>query len=50
MLKTTKLFDKLVSGKNNNNRQTFEKYNSNNKVNKYDIDNDSIKYTKKLRK
>ena len=41
------LLDKLTFYKNNNNKPVFDKINDNNKVNKFDINGDNIKYTKK---
>ena len=41
---------KLVSSKNNNNKLVFKKNNSNNKIDKFDINKNSIKHTKKLEK
>ena len=48
MLKITRLLNKLVSGKNNNNRPVFEKNDSNNKVNRFGINGDDMEYIKKL--
>ena len=45
MLKMIKLSKKLASNRNNSNRATFEKNNSNSEVDRF---GDSIKYTKKL--
>ena len=60
MLKTTRLFDKLALGrnnnsklvfsKNNNSKPAFKKNNSNNKVNRFGIDRNDIEYIKKLEK
>ena len=50
MLKITKLINKLVFKKNNNNRSAFEKNDSDNKVNKFGISNNDLEYTKKLEK
>ena len=60
MLKTIQLPNKLVFDKNNNNKLAFNKNNNkksalrknnnNGKINKFSINNDNIKYAKKLEK
>ena len=60
MLKITKSFNKLVfnrindnkliSNKNDKNKSTIKKNNNNNEVNRFDISDNNIKYTKKLKK
>ena len=50
MLKTTRLSDKPVFGKNNSNKSVFNKNNGNNKVDKFGINNNNMEYTKKLEK
>ena len=49
MLKIIKSFDKLAFNRNNNSKLAFRKNNSNNEVNKFDINNNNMKYTKKIR-
>ena len=50
MLKITKLFDKLVFRKNNSGKLISKENNKNNKVVRFIINNNSIEFTKKLRK
>ena len=60
MLKTTKSFDKLVSGKNigsrsassinDNSRLTFQRNNGNNEVNEFGVDKNNIEHAKKSQK
>ena len=60
MLKTIELLDKpafskndgskLAFSKNNNSKLTFERNDNNNKVNRFGVSRNSVKYTKKLGK
>ena len=60
MLKTTRLLDKQAFGKNNSSRFAFNRNNNsklvfgrnigNDKIDEFDIDRNSIKYTKKSEK
>ena len=50
MLKTIRSSDKLVSRKNNGNRSASSLNNGNNEINRFGVNNDSMEYTKKLRK
>ena len=50
ILKTTKWPDKLIFSKNNNNKLVSEKNNGNNKIERFSIIGDSMKYIKKLGK
>ena len=50
MLKITRLFNKLASSRNNDNRSTFERNDSNNEINRFGISGNSVEYTKKLEK
>ena len=46
-MKIIRLFNELISRKNNNSKLIFGKNDSNNKIDRYSIDNDNVKYTKK---
>ena len=44
-----RLSNKLVSNKNNNNRSTFKKNNSNSKIYRFGINSNNIEYIKKIK-
>ena len=50
ILKTIRLFNKLVFSKNNNNRLALRKYYGDSKVKKFGISNNGIEHNKKLGK
>ena len=49
-MKITRLYDELTFNRNYNNKPAFKKNNSGNKINKFNISSNDMKYAKKLKK